>query len=126
MLRSATAAASERPTALEGLGTSPRATVVAAARSVGSQQQKAGDEKSSESPKRGVKTAPPLPPGFGSVKEVGKGAEGGRSVDHLSVSLGISLKNEDARKALQSAIDNFPSEASAVCQEVLQSLTLAG
>ncbi|KAF4730872.1 hypothetical protein FOZ62_026863, partial [Perkinsus olseni] len=91
MLRSATAAASERPTALEGLGTSPRATVVAAARSVGSQQQKAGDEKSSESPKRG-----------------------------------ISLKNEDARKALQSAIDNFPSEASAVCQEVLQSLTLAG
>ncbi|KAF4683977.1 hypothetical protein FOZ63_025417 [Perkinsus olseni] len=112
IIRSATAAASDRPTELEGLGTSPRATVVAASRSVG-QQQKAGDEKSSESPKRGVKTAPPLPPGFGSVKEVGKGA-------------GISLKNEDARKALQSAIDNFPSEASAVCQEVLQSLTLAG
>ncbi|KAF4666157.1 hypothetical protein FOZ61_010097 [Perkinsus olseni] len=113
ILRSATAAASDRPTELEGLGTSPRATVVAAARSVGQQQHKTGDKKSAESLKRGVKTAPPLPPGFGSVKEVGKGA-------------GISLKNEDARKALQSAIDNFPSEASTVCQEVLQSLTLAG
>ncbi|EER14240.1 hypothetical protein Pmar_PMAR029306 [Perkinsus marinus ATCC 50983] len=98
----------------KGTESSPQVAAVTHACHIPQKGQEVDEVKSLKSPTEGVAdTAHRLPPGFGSVKEVGQ-AEG------------VSLKNEDARKALETAIESFPSQASTVCQEVLQSLTLQG
>ncbi|KAF4671098.1 hypothetical protein FOL47_001688 [Perkinsus chesapeaki] len=87
------------PVELEGLGISSQAEV--ASRDVTSKSDASGSTP---------------PPGFEPAKET--------PVDGNEMS--FTTKNENARRALETAIEQFPTEAANVCQEVLQSLTMEG